>query len=217
MCPGGRVRQTRVSVIPAWLQSVLVHRRTRKLLRNVADRLMRDVLLPDGVGGQVSVDALLLRDSRLYLLHILHVNGAIFAGDKMDRWTVIGKRERLNFRNPLHRLQDQVFALRTLVPELALEPRVLFIGHAYFPKGRPDGVQLFEEFVQPLRRRGKRKPLVLPANLEAAWMRLCAAAGVLPGKETPVFTARLPDTPTTTVEAAPGETRSSDPQGPDSV
>lgn len=205
-------------MIPVWLQSALVRRRTRKVLRNLADHLMREVLLPDGIGGQVSVDALLLRESRLYLLHILHVNGAIFAGAKMDRWTVIGKRERLNFRNPLHRLQDQVFALRSLVPELALEPRVLFVGRAYFPKGRPEGVQLFEEFAEPLRRRGKREPVTLAANLEAAWMQLCAAAGVLPGKETPVFKTRPPDVPATAAdEPVQGEARDSGSEGPGSV
>lgn len=182
-------------MIPAWLQAAVTRRRTRKTLRNIADRLLREVLLPDGVGGQVGVDALVLRDARLYVLEILRADGAIFAGAKMDRWTVIGKRQRVNFRNPLHRLQDQTFALRTLTPELALEARVVFVGRAYFPKGRPDGVQLFEEFAQPLRRRGKYQPAELPANLEAAWTRLREAAGVLPGKETPVFKTRSQDVP----------------------
>lgn len=179
------------------LQAVAVRRHTRMTLRHVAERLLRDVLLPDGVGGQVGVDALLLRDLRLYVLGILRAEGAIFAGDKMDRWTVIGKQQRFGFSNPLHRLQDQVFALRALVPEFPLEPRVVFAGHGHFPKGRPEGVQLLEEFAQPMRRHGKHKPAALPANMEAAWTRLREAAGVLPGKETPALKSPSSDVPVT--------------------
>ncbi|MGH8279316.1 MAG: hypothetical protein ACRETQ_07105 [Gammaproteobacteria bacterium] len=175
------------------LQAANLRRRTRRTLRNVADRLMREVLLPDGIGGQIGVNALLLRDGRLYVLGILRADGAIFAGEKMDNWAVIDKQQRDRFRNPLHRMHDQAFALRALTPELPLEPRVLFVGRGYFPKGRPQGVQLFAEFAAPLRRGGKSKPGPLSPELEAAWRRLSEAAGVLPGKETPALGSRSRD------------------------
>lgn len=171
----------------------LTRYRTRATLRNIADRLLRDVMLPDGVGGYVGVDALVLRDAKLYVLTIHNVEGAIFAGEKMDQWTVIGHR-RSSFRNPLHRMQDQLAALRILMPGYALVPRIVFTGRGHFPKGRPAGAELLEEFAGPLRRPRKAIPAVLDEKLEAAWARLREAAGVLPGKETPEANTRSVET-----------------------
>jgi hypothetical protein len=167
-----------------WLRFTATRRRTLGALRNIADRLLRDVVLPDGVGGHIGIGALLLRDNRLYLLLLRHADGAIFAGDKMDQWSVVG-RQRFVFRNPLHALQDCTIAVRALAPEFAVVPRVLFTGHGHFPKGRPENVELFEEFVRPLRRK-KKNTVALDTRLDAAWTRLCDAAGVPPGRETPL-------------------------------
>lgn len=162
-------------------------------LRNIADRLMRDVVLPDGVGGHIGVDALLLRDGKLYLLLLRHADGAVFAGSKMDQWSAVGRR-RFVFRNPLHALQDRSIALRALTPELNIVPRVLFTGKCHFPKGCPPEVELFEGFARPLRR--KKKPAVaLDAKLKAAWTKLCTAAGVHADEELPAVKTQSSDAP----------------------
>ncbi|MDE2070118.1 MAG: hypothetical protein KGJ04_02485 [Gammaproteobacteria bacterium] len=162
-------------------------------LRNIADRLMRDVVLPDSVGGRIGVDALLLRDGKLYLLLLRHADGAVFAGSKMDQWSAVGRR-RFVFRNPLHALQDRSIALRALTPELNIVPRVLFTGKCHFPKGCPPEVELFEGFARPLRR--KKKPAVaLDAKLKAAWTKLCTAAGVHADEELPAVTTQSSDAP----------------------
>ena len=174
-----------------WLRFTAVRRHTLATLRNIADRLLRDVVLPDGIGGHIGIDVLLLRDNRLYLLLLRHADGAIFAGGKLDQWSVVGRR-RFVFRNPLHALQDRAIALRALMPEFDVVPRVLFTGHGRFPKGCPENTQLFEEFVRPLRRKEKNT-VVLDARLEAAWTRLREAAGVPPGRETSPLSASLSD------------------------
>ncbi len=176
-----------------WLRLTSDRRSTLTSLRNIADRLLRNVMLPDGVGGYVGVDVLLLRDGRLYVLAIRTVEGAIFGGEKLDRWTVIGRHRRFSFRNPLHLMQEQTMAVRELVPELTLVSRVVFAGHGHFPKGRPDAVELLEEFVIPLRRPKKSKPAVLDPQMEKIWQRVCKVADVPPGKEVPEFSARVPD------------------------
>ncbi|MDE2139771.1 MAG: hypothetical protein KGJ17_04620 [Gammaproteobacteria bacterium] len=174
-----------------WLRLTAARRNMLGTLRNIADRLMRDVVLPDGVGGHIGVDALLLRDGKLHLLLLRHADGAVFAGSKMDRWSAVGRR-RFVFRNPLHALQDRSIALRALAPELNVVPHVLFTGKCHFPKGCPAEVQLFEDFARPLRRR-KKPAVTLDTGLEAAWTRLREAAGVSPGKETPALNASLSD------------------------
>jgi len=173
-----------MSLLERWRHTI-GQRRTRASLRSIADRLLRDVLLSDGLGGHIGVDALLLRDGRLYILVIRHADGAIFAGEKMDHWAVIGQYERLRFDNPLHRLHDQLAVLRMLVPELLLEPRIVFTGHGHFPKGRPPGVELLEEFVRPLRRSHKAVAVSLDTKVETAWNRLCDAARIFSSEETP--------------------------------
>lgn len=172
-----------VVIAMLWLRVTAARRHTLGTLRNVADHLLRDVVLPDGVGGHVGMDVLLLRDNQLYLLLLRHADGAIFAGDKMDQWSVVGRR-RFVFHNPLHALQDRVIALHALVPEFTIVPYVLFTGRSHFPKGCPAKVALFEEFTGPLRRK-KKSPVTLDTKLEAAWIRLREAAGVPADKEVP--------------------------------
>ena len=170
-----------------WLRLTTVRRRTLSTLRNISDRLLHNVVLPDGVGGHIGVDALLLRDGKLYVLMLRDVEGAIFGAENMDQWVAIIHYRRFSFRNPLHLIRDQTLALRTLVPELTIMPRIIFTRHARFPKGRPDGVELLEEFAKPLRRPEKAPIPELEAQLEIIWTNLREAAGVLPGKETPAL------------------------------
>lgn len=182
-----------VIAIFIWLRLTAARRNMLGTLRNAADRLMRDVVLPDGVGGHIGVDALLLRDGKLYLLLLRHADGAVFAGSKMEQWSAVGRR-RFVFRNPLHALQDRAIALRALAPELNIVPRVLFTGKCHFPKGCPTEVELFEDFARPLRR--KKKPaVVLDTEIEAAWTKLCAAAGVHADEELPAVKSQSSDAP----------------------
>ncbi len=177
-----------------WRRMTAVQRKILATLHNIADRLLRNVVLPDGVGGHVAADAIMLRDGRLYVLAIHDVEGAIFGGEKMDQWTAMGQHRRFTFRNPLRLMHDRVLALHALVPEFTIVPRILFSARGHFPKGRPEGVELLEEFAAPLRRPQKTTPPpLLDASLEAAWMRLRDIAGVPPGKEAPEFGAILSD------------------------
>lgn len=172
--------------IGVWLRVTATRRHLLHTLREISDRLMRDVLLPDGVGGFVPVDALLLRDNRLYVLDIYDLEGAIFGAEKMDVWTAMGRR-RYQFKNPLRPMHDQLAAVKLVSPELAIQPRILFTSRGHFPKGRPDGVQLLEEFAQPLLRSTKKPkgPVPIKVETEIGWEKLCDAANVPPGRETP--------------------------------
>ena len=174
-----------ISLTLVMLRLTAVRREVTRTLRVVSDRLIRDVVVPDGVGGFVPVDALVLRDRRLYVLDIRDVEGAVFGSEKMDIWTAMGKRRRYQFNNPLRPMHDRVAAVKYLVPEVEVLPRILFTSRGHFPKGRPDGVQLLEEFAQPLLRAKPSKPVPLDAEIQAIWDKLCETANVLPGRERP--------------------------------
>ena len=174
-----------VGAILVWLRVTVVRREVNRTLRLIADRLIRDVVIPDGVGGFVPVDALMLRDSKLYVLDIRDMEGAVFGSEKMDIWTAMGKHRR-QFNNPIRPMHDRVAAVKFLVPGVEVLPRILFTSRGHFPKGRPEGVQLLEEFAQPMLRPKLKTPAALDAVIEGRWQQICDAANVPPGKERPV-------------------------------
>lgn len=168
-----------VLALLVWYRMTTMERRTRHLLAAIADRVLRDAAIPDGVGGWVVIDAIMLRDRCVYVLDLRDVEGAVFGADKMDNWTVIGRRWRSQFQNPLRLMQDRVIAVRTLVPELSVTGHVLFSSRAHFPKGRPDGVQLLDEFSRPLARPRPKKPVALDTRTEQLWQQLVNAAEIV--------------------------------------
>lgn len=169
-----------------WWRMTRMQRHVTRTLRNIADQLVRDVTLPDGIGGFVPVDAVVLRDRRLYVLDIRDLEGAIFGAEKMDIWTAMG-RKRYQFNNPLRLMHDRVAAVKLLAPGAEVQPRILFTSRGHFPKGRPEGVQLLEEFAQPLLRDRKAVAAGQYANIEEHWRRLCEAAQVPVGHERPAM------------------------------
>lgn len=162
-----------------WWRMTAIERRSRYLLASIADRLLRDVAIADGMGGWVVIDAVMLRDRNVYVLDLRDVEGAIFGAEKMDHWTIIGRHWRSQFQNPLRLMQDRVLAVRALLPELQISGHVLFSARAKFPKGRPDAVQLLEEFAHPLLRTKPKKPVALDEQIEMLWRRLQDGAEIL--------------------------------------
>lgn len=185
LCGGALAVLLSAAAFAAWLRVTTVQRGVTRTLRNISDRLVRDVILPDGIGGFVPVDALVLRGRQLFVLDIRDVEGAIFGAEKMDIWTAMGRRRRYQFDNPIRPMHDRVTAVKLLAPGCETVPRILFTSRGHFPKGRPDGVQLLEEFAQPLLRAKQKGPVSIPGDLHNIWTGICEAANVLPGRERP--------------------------------
>jgi hypothetical protein len=135
----------------------LVWRRRRgpelaQALEAVAIDRLQNVLLPDGMGGQIQVEHLLLTGQGLVVIDAKSFAGTIFASERMAEWTVIGKQGRFTFPNPLGTLYDRVAALRQLVRDVPVAGHVLFAGSADFTKGRPRDVLSAAELVERYRR-----------------------------------------------------------------
>ena len=122
-------------------------------LGSVAIDRVQDVLLPDGMGGQIQIEHLLLTASGLLVIDVKVFEGTIFASERMAEWTVIGKKGRFTFPNPLGTLYDRVAALKQLVRDVPVTGLVLFDEHADFSKGRPRDVlsptELMERYARP--------------------------------------------------------------------
>jgi hypothetical protein len=117
-------------------------------IANIAYEMLKNVLVPNGNGGQIHLHYLLLTQRGLLVVDMLDHPGSVFGGDQMLEWTVIGKKRRFTFTNPQHALYDRMAAVRLLTGEVPVDGRVLFTTRSEFPKGRPRYVTRIDELTQ---------------------------------------------------------------------
>lgn len=125
----------------AWLWRWYRQRRRRLALvaRITAVSLdhVRDVLVPDGNGGVLHLDYVLLTPRGLLVIDLRDVGGNVFGSDQMSDWTVMDGAQRFTFTNPQSALYDRVAALRGIAANVPVEGRIVFTRRAAFPKGLP--------------------------------------------------------------------------------
>jgi hypothetical protein len=126
--------------------------RTRKTIEatiaSIAYDMLKNVLIPNGNGGHIHIHYLLLTQRGLLVADLLDLPGAIFGGDQMIEWTVIGKKRRYTFANPQHALYDRMAAVRLLTGDVPVEGRVLFTLRSEFPKGKPRNVLRIDDLAR---------------------------------------------------------------------
>jgi hypothetical protein len=113
-------------------------------LERIGYRAAHQVLVPDGMGGFIHIDHLLLTPRGVLVLDTRRVAGLIFGGDQMSDWTVMGRGRRFTFDNPQPALYDRVAAVKALVGDVPVEGRLLFSNVGKFTKGRPKYVLMLD-------------------------------------------------------------------------
>jgi hypothetical protein len=135
-----------------WAYMLLRAWRTRRAIdaaiSSVAYEMLKNVLLPNGNGGQIHVHYLLLTQRGLLVADLLDRPGAIFGGDQMIEWTAIGKKRRYTFANPQHALYDRMAAVKLLTGDVPVEGRLLFTLRSEFPKGKPRNVVRIDDLAE---------------------------------------------------------------------
>jgi hypothetical protein len=168
-------------VVAAWM---LWRRRggpeVARALEAVAIERLQNVLVPDGMGGHIHVEHLVLTGQGLLVIDAKSFAGTIFASERMAEWTVIGKEGRFTFPNPLGTLYDRVAALRQLVRDVPVAGYVLFGGGADFTKGRPRDVLSAAELVERFRRPDQADLERLLVAFAPHWDRVKAAIQPVP-------------------------------------
>ena len=124
-----------------------------RALADISYERIENLVIPGADEGEILVDQLLLTSPGLLILETKDVQGAVFGGDTMSDWTVIGQDRRSTFRNPQPALYDRIAAVRQIVRQVPVDGRVLFLDGAEFTKGVPSLVcdlgQLVSEFGEP--------------------------------------------------------------------
>ena len=144
-------------------------------LERIGYRAAHQVLVPDGMGGFIHIDHLLLTPRGVLLLDTRRVAGLIFGGDQMSDWTVMGRGRRFTFDNPQPALYDRIAAVKALVGDVPVEGRLLFSNLGKFTKGKPKYVMMLDgiELEFPVADRTQTDFPEYAAYLDA-WNRLTA-------------------------------------------
>ena len=136
---------------------------------------LRDVLVPDGQGGSLHVDFLLLTARGCVIIDMRHIDGNIFGGDQMTEWTVMHRDQRYTFANPQTSLYDRIAVVRALIAELPVEGRVVFSPRGRFPKGLPRYTLMLASLVAEFPPAEREQSGAVPETWRADWARLVAA------------------------------------------
>src|SRR5258707_4638695 len=113
-------------------------------LDRVALAAAHQVLVPDGMGGFIHIDHVLLTLRGILVLDTRRVTGLIFGGDQMSDWTVMGRGHRYTFDNPQPALYDRIAAVKAVVGDVPVEGRLLFSNVGKFTKGIPKWVVMLD-------------------------------------------------------------------------
>ena len=136
---------------------------------------LRDVLVPDGQGGSLHVDFLLLTARGCIVIDMRNVAGNIFGGDQMTEWTVMHREQRYTFANPQTGLYDRIAVVRALIAELPVEGRVVFAPRGRFPKGLPRYTLMLGSLGAEFPPAEREQSGALPESWRSEWARLVAA------------------------------------------
>jgi hypothetical protein len=113
-------------------------------LERIGYQAAHQVLVPDGMGGFIHIDHLLLTPRGVLVLDTRRVAGLIFGGDQMSDWTVMGRGRRFTFDNPQPALYDRIAAVKALVGDMPVEGRLLFSNLGKFTNGKPKYVMMLD-------------------------------------------------------------------------
>ena len=144
-------------------------------LERIALAAAHQVLVPDGMGGFIHIDHVLLTPRGILVLDTRRVTGLIFGGDQMSDWTVMGRGHRYTFDNPQPALYDRIAAVKAVVGDVPVEGRLLFSNVGKFTKGIPKWVVMLDgiEVEFPVVDRGSQA-LQNTDQYADAWSRLLA-------------------------------------------
>lgn len=120
-----------------WYRRYRARKRLVAAVTAVAVDHLVDVLVPDGMGGSIHVDFMLLTARGIVVIDLRDVSGNVFGGDQMDEWTVMDGAHRFTFVNPQSALYDRIAAVKALAGDTPVEGRIVFLQRAKFPKGLP--------------------------------------------------------------------------------
>ncbi|MEJ2344640.1 MAG: nuclease-related domain-containing protein [Gammaproteobacteria bacterium] len=123
-----------------WLRRRRAARSVAAIMGRLGLDRVHDVMIPDGLGGQIQLDYLVLTPRGLVVVDVRDYRGTIFAGETIDRWTQIVGRRSFHFENPLFLNRARMMGVKSLAGDVPVYELVAFTRDGQFPKGMPPQV-----------------------------------------------------------------------------
>jgi hypothetical protein len=163
------------------VRTYLVRRREARRVARVtggAADFLRNVLVPDGNGGDFHLDFVLLTSRGVVVIDMRDIAGNVFGGDQMTSWTVMSGVSRSTFVNPQVGLYDRIASVKAIAQdaETPVEGRIVFTKRAKFPKGLPRFTVMLESVAAEFPKLGAAELEIAVAKYRPGWARLKAAA-----------------------------------------
>ncbi len=114
--------------------------RTRRCLSQVGIKQHRNVKCADGLDGEFTLDRLIMLPNAIVLINFKRYSGNIYCSDRIPEWTQVVEQKSFKFENPLFDLENQLTAIRHLLPDVTIKGYLFFDHTARFPKGHPETV-----------------------------------------------------------------------------
>jgi hypothetical protein len=157
------------------IQRLRARRAIDNVIGSVAFDLLKNVLLPAGPGELVHLNYLLLTQRGLLVVDLFDMPGMIFAGEKMENWSVFGPKRHYTLPNPLPMLYDRIAAVRALAGDVRVDGRIVFSMRGEFPKGRPATVMRLDD-LQDVFPVVEKSPGGVAAAFAPVWERIKSTA-----------------------------------------
>ena len=161
----------------AWVVRRRDARRVARVTAGAADYL-RNVLVPDGNGGDFHLDFVLLTSRGLVVIDMRDIIGIVFGGDQMTAWTLMSGPSRTTFVNPQAGLYDRIASVKAAIqdPQTPVEGRIVFTRRAKFPKGLPRFTVMLESVAAEFPKLGAAELEIAVSKYRAGWTKLKEAA-----------------------------------------
>jgi hypothetical protein len=157
----------------AWVLRRRDARRVAHVTAGSAD-FLRNVLVPDGNGGDYHLDFVLLTSRGVVVIDMRDIIGNVFGGDQMTAWTLMNGPSRTTFVNPQAGLYDRIASVKAVIQDqqTPVEGRIVFTRRAKFPKGLPRFTVMLESVAAEFPKLGAAELDVAVANYRPGWARL---------------------------------------------
>jgi hypothetical protein len=127
---------------------------TRRCLNRIGIKQMKNFVCFDGLDGSFKIDRLVMLHDSILLIAFKPYSGNIYCADGIPEWTQVVGQKSFKFVNPLFELENQVTAIKNIIPSVLVRGVLFFDHSARFPKGHPDQVlnpdNIPENFVRSL-------------------------------------------------------------------
>jgi hypothetical protein len=159
----------------AWVVRRRDARRVARVTAGSADYL-RNVLVPDGNGGDYHLDFVLLTSRGIVIIDMRDFVGIVFGGDQMTAWTLMTGPSRTTFVNPQAGLYDRIASVKAIATDTPIEGRIVFTKRAKFPKGLPRFTVMLESVAAEFPKLGAAELDIAVAKYQPGWAKLKEAA-----------------------------------------